>query len=109
MRLLLVGGLGAIVFCAPYAAGQAAANDDVVSVFTEHPRLFLRPARLRLLQKERERASARWQQFDAYVSADAPLPETGFAEALYYQVSGSAPAGRKAIAWALGPEGPGIR
>ncbi|HEY7393036.1 MAG TPA: hypothetical protein VH640_31240 [Bryobacteraceae bacterium] len=107
MRSLLLGGLAAITFWAPYADGQNTAGDDVVSVFTEHPRLFLRPARLRLLQKERERASARWQQFDAYLSADAPLPEPGFAEALYYQVSGSVPAGRKAIAWALGPEAPG--
>jgi hypothetical protein len=109
MRSFLLGGLAAIAFWAPYSDGQTAANDDVVSVFTEHPRLFLRPARLRLLQKERERASARWQQFDAYVSADAPLPETGFAEALYYQISGSVPAGRKAIAWALGPEASGVR
>jgi hypothetical protein len=109
MRSLLLGGLAAIAFWPLHADGQTAGGDDVVSVFTEHPRLFLRPARLRLLQKERERASARWQQFDAYVSADAPLPETGFAEALYYQVSGGVPAGRKAIAWALGPEIPGVR
>jgi hypothetical protein len=108
MRSLLLGGLAAIAFWPLYADGQTAAGDDVVSVFTEHPRLFLRPARLRLLQKERERASARWQQFDAYVSADALLPEVAFAEALYYQVSGNVPAGRKAIAWALGPEEPGV-
>src|SRR5581483_8077252 len=69
----------------------------------EHPRLFLRPAPLRLLRRERERASSRWQQFDGYLSADAPLPEPGFAYALYYQVSGNTEAGRKAIAWALGP------
>ncbi len=77
--------------------------DDPVTVSAEHPRLFLRPARLRLLRRERERGSVRWQQFDGYLSAEAPLPETAFAHALYYQVTGNAEAGRKAVAWALGP------
>jgi len=66
-------------------------------------RLFLRPARLRLLKRERERASARWQQFDAFLAGNAPLPEPGWALALYYQISGNAAAGRQAVAWALGP------
>ena len=81
-------------------ASQAGAADPVV-VFTDHPRLFLRPARLRLLQRERERTTAPWQQFDSYLSAEAPMPESAFAQALYYQVSGNVPAGRKAVAWAL--------
>ena len=81
-------------------AAQTSAADPVV-VFTDHPRLFLRPARLRLLQRERERTTATWQQFDSYVSSEAPMPESAFAQALYYQVSGNIPAGRKAIAWAL--------
>src|SRR3974377_1106768 len=91
----------------PFAFAQEASVPrtgpaDPVVVFTDHPRLFLRPARLRLLQRERERTTAPWQQFDSYVSADAPLPESAFAQALYYQVSGNVPAGRKAVAWALG-------
>jgi hypothetical protein len=81
-------------------APQTGAADPVV-VFTDHPRLFLRPARLRLLQRERERTTAPWQQFDSYVSAEAPMPESAFAQALDYQVSGNVPAGRKAVAWAL--------
>ena len=74
-----------------------------MAVFTEHPRLFLRPQRLRLLKRERERASARWQQFETLVVGGAPMPEPGFAWALYSQVAGNAEFGRKAIAWALAP------
>ena len=45
----------------------------------------------------------RWQQFDALIAGSAPMPEPGFAWALDYQVAGNAEAGRKAVAWALGP------
>jgi hypothetical protein len=31
------------------------------------------------------------------------MPEPGFAQALDYQISGNAAAGRRAVAWALGP------
>jgi hypothetical protein len=82
---------------------QALADDDPIVVSTEHPRLLLRPARLRLLRRERERTSARWQQFQLFMAGHAAMPETGFAKALYYQVAGDADAGREAIAWALGP------
>lgn len=85
------------------AAPARAAPDDPVAVFTDHPRLFLRPAHLRMLRRERERATARWQQFGAFVSQDAPLPESAFAQALYYQVSGDPASGRRAVTWALGP------
>jgi len=90
----------ALLFLA--ASEVVPAAEEPVAVFTEHPRLFLRPARLRLLQRERERSSVRWQQFDSLISAEAPLPEPGFAQALYYQVAGNQAAGRRAIAWALG-------
>jgi hypothetical protein len=83
-------------------APTAPAPDEPVAVFTEHPRLLLRPARLRLLRRERERNSPRWQQFSSYVSNDAQMPETAFAQALYYQVAGNREAGRKAVAWASG-------
>lgn len=83
--------------------GNPQASDEPVTVSSDHPRLFLRPARLRLLKRERERASARWQQFDAFLAGNAPLPEPGWALALYYQISGNAAAGRQAVAWALGP------
>src|ERR1700691_2585368 len=67
-----------------------------------HPRIFLGARHLRLLRRERERQSLRWNQFHLLMAGKAPMPEPGFAQALYYQVSGSAEAGPQAVAWALG-------
>jgi hypothetical protein len=100
----------AIVMCAaviaaaqtPVVARPTAAREPVM-VTTDHPRLLLRPAHLRLLRRERERSSMRWQQFSTLMAGHAPMPQPGFAQALYYQVAGDADAGRAAIAWALGP------
>ena len=83
------------------AGGVLRAADEDFHVFTDSPRLFLTKQRLRLLQRERERDSIRWQQFDALVEGGAPMPEAAVAQALYYQVSGNAAAGRKAVQWAL--------
>src|SRR5690349_19733677 len=71
---------------APFPAGA----DEPIVVSTDHPRLFLRPQRLRLLTRERDRASVRWQQFDGFAANEAPMPEPGFAQALYFQISGNA-------------------
>ena len=84
-------------------AGQESAGDPV-TVTTAHPRLLLVPQRLRLLRRERERNSMRWERFAAMVSGHAPLPERGFALALYYRVSGDANAAREAVAFALSPD-----
>jgi hypothetical protein len=70
-------------------------------VFTDAPRLLLTKQRLRLLQRERERQSMRWLQFDALVSGGAPMPEQGLAWALDYQVAKNQAAGRKAVEWAV--------
>src|ERR1700722_3421883 len=67
-----------------------------------HPRIFLIPRRLKLLRRERERQSLRWNQFNLLMAGKAPMPEPGFARALYYQVSGNAEAGQQAVSWALG-------
>src|ERR1035437_4469908 len=93
----------AAAFCCICVTLAAQTSDDPVAVFTEHPRLFLRPQRIRLLKRERERASPRWQQFETLVVGGAPLPERGFAWALYSQVTGNPNFGRKAIEWALTP------
>jgi hypothetical protein len=69
----------AAAFCCIGATLAAQTTDDPVAVFTEHPRLFLRAQRLRLLKRERERASPRWQQFETLVAGGAPMPEPGFA------------------------------
>ncbi len=107
MRVVWAAILAAIPAAAwmPAAAlAQEPANDPIV-VSSEHPRLFLRPARLRLLRRERERTSLRWEQFHTLMAGGAPMEEPGFAFALYYEVAGDKDAGRKAIAWALGPNG----
>ena len=93
----------AAAFCGFCLALGAQTNDDPVAVFTEHPRLFLRAQRIRLLKRERERASPRWQQLETLVVGGAPMPERGFAWALYYQVAGNKEIGRKAVEWALTP------
>lgn len=68
----------------------------------QHPALLLNARRLRLLQRERERQSPRWRQFESFITGNASLPEPGFALALYYQAAGEEAAGRRAVEWALG-------
>lgn len=104
-RVSLPGMLLVLVWAGPVTAQRPATapSAEPVTVSAEHPRLFLRPARLRLLRRERERHSVRWQQLETYITAEAPLPESAFAQALYYQISGDVRFGRKAVAWALGP------
>ncbi len=84
-------------------------QDEPLVVSADHPRLFLRPARLRLLKRERERSSMRWQQFESLMAGNAPMPEPGFARALYYAVSGNSEAANAAVAWALGSGGSDLR
>jgi hypothetical protein len=79
------------------------AQDDEFRVYTEHPRLILTTQRLRLLKRERERESQRWRQFDLLIKGAAPLPEPGFALALYYAISDDKEVGKRAVEWALGP------
>src|SRR5438067_12120529 len=82
-------------------AGQG--SESEFRVYTEHPRLFLRPQRLRLLKRERERQSMRWKQFELLVAGAAQMPEPGFAGSLFYAVTGDKAVGTRAIEWALGP------
>jgi hypothetical protein len=93
--------LAQTVLCAQSEPPGPPATDEDYHVYTDSPRLVLTKQRLRLLQRERERQSMRWQQFESLVSGGAAMPEPGFAGALYYQVAGDAASGRKAIQWAL--------
>jgi hypothetical protein len=81
------------------SAATAGAED--FRVRNEHPRLLLAPRRLRLLQRERERLSIRWKNFETVAAAPGELPEEGFARALYYRATGDRSAGRRAVQWAL--------
>ena len=85
------------------------AQGDEFRVYSDAPRLLLTPQRLRLLQRERERASARWQTFSGLVSGGAAMPEPGFAWGLYYRTSGDAAWGKKAVDWALSDDAKDLR
>ncbi|HWE48895.1 MAG TPA: hypothetical protein VG273_03855 [Bryobacteraceae bacterium] len=76
---------------------------DSFKVYSESPRLLLRPARLKLLRRERERRSLRWDQFETLWTAGAQFPELGLAQALRYQIAGDRDSGTRAVAWAVGP------
>lgn len=76
-------------------------SDEDFHVYRDPPRIALTAQRLRLLERERERNSTRWQAFDALMSAEAPMPQPGFAWALYYRITKERSAARKAIDWAL--------
>jgi hypothetical protein len=101
--LALVSRLYLLFFVPLGVFAQNQADEDF-HVYTDSPRLLLTHQRLRLLQRERERESVRWQQFDALISGGAPMPEPGFAWALYSQVSKNPAFCRKAIDWAMGSE-----
>ena len=73
---------------------------DGFRVYTVAPRLFLLPARLKLLRRERERRSLRWDQFETLWGAGGEFPEFGWTAALRYQIAGDESAGRQAVAWA---------
>lgn len=87
--------------------GQTAEED--FKIYTEHPRLLLKAQRLKLLTRERERRSQRWQQLETLVLGKVQMPEPGFALALYYQASGNEDVGRQAVTWALTPAATDLR
>ena len=87
------------------AISLAQSNDESFDVYTEHPRLFLTAQRLKLLKRERERRTTRWLQIETLMNGKAVMPEPGFANALYYQVSGDRQFATQAIRWGLGPAG----
>lgn len=91
--------LAVLFFSFPALAAAQPAEEDF-RPWTEHPRLFLNQRRLRLLKRERERDSIRWQQFNTLMAGGAPMAEPGFAAGLYYQVTGDAAYARRAIEWA---------
>jgi hypothetical protein len=77
--------------------------EDSFRAYTEAPRLLLRPQRLRLLKRERERQSLRFQQFDSYIANQQYVPENGFAYALAGRVYENPAHCTAAAAWLLKP------
>jgi hypothetical protein len=71
---------------AALAWGQAIEED--FHIYKDHPRLLLTPQRLKLLKRERQRESPRWQQFETLVAGKAQMAEPTLAFGLYYQIAG---------------------
>ncbi len=65
------------------------------------PSLLLTPKLLRRLQRDRERQTVRWQNFELRVQTVSDSPERGFELALYSVVAHDEQRGKEAIAWAL--------
>jgi len=83
--------------------------DEDYRVYTEQPRLLLNAKRLRLLRREKERQSLRWEQFQLLMSGGATMPEPGFANALYSQVTQTPDPCRAAVKWAQSPDATDLR
>lgn len=68
----------------------------------EHsPQLLLTPKRLKRLQRDRERQTTRWINFENRVNSVPDSSERGFELALYYAVTQDEKRGKEAIQWAL--------
>lgn len=62
--------------------------------------LLLTPQHLRRLERDRERQTVRWLNFERRVETVPDSPERGFELALYYAVTHDPARGREAVAWA---------
>jgi hypothetical protein len=69
--------------------------------FGQGARILLTPARLHRLQRDRERATSRWNNFELRVKTVPDSPERGFELALYSVVTADDQSARQAVAWAL--------
>ncbi len=96
-----LAGIGSFPRFASRLAAQS--QPDSYKVYTESPRLLLRPARLRLLRRERERRSLRWDQFETLWAAGAQFPESAWSQAFRYRIADDKDAAVRAVAWAVGP------
>jgi hypothetical protein len=67
----------------------------------EPPQLLLTPKRLKRLQRDRERQTARWINFENRVNSVPDSSERGFELALYYAVTRDETRGKEAVRWAL--------
>ncbi len=78
-------------------------------VYSEHPRLFLEPARLERLRKDVGRETLRWQALRDLFDAGTAFPEQPLVDALRLQVEGTEETGRRAVDWGRQLARDGIR
>jgi hypothetical protein len=78
-----------------------AAGASLAANAQDAPRLLLPPQRLRRLQRDRERQTVRWADFETRIHSVPDSPERGFELALYFAVTQDKKSGREAVDWAL--------
>ncbi len=92
MRLLVLVGLITLT-----VSGFAQNSEEDLKIYSDHPRLLLTKQRLKLLRRERERQSDRWQQLELLLKGNAQFPEAAFVRALQSQVTNDADACKRAV------------
>ncbi|HEX4807660.1 MAG TPA: hypothetical protein VH325_01945 [Bryobacteraceae bacterium] len=92
-----------VLICSLKLSSNASAANPASGFGGEPPvyKLILTPQRLRRLQRDRERQTVRWANFESRVQTVADSPERGFELALYYAVTHDRSRGREAIDWGL--------
>jgi hypothetical protein len=81
------------LLCIFFAASNDAQTPD------QGYKLLLSPQRLRRLQRDRDRKTIRWLNFERRVQTGPDSPERGFELALYYAVTHDEARGREAVQW----------
>ncbi len=88
-------------FLLPFILSACSALLLAQSDLTHSPKLLLTPQRLRRLQRDRDRQTVRWANFENRIESVPASPERGFELALHYAISRDAKSGRDAVTWAL--------
>ncbi len=104
--MVLRSGLAALFLLAVIAVPEGAASQssqEEFRIYSDQPRLLLRARRLRLLRRESERESIRWQQIELLIAGKARMPEAAFALALYSRAGGDPSYCSAAVQQALEP------
>ena len=81
------------------AFAPLSAWDEAVPPAVHSPRLLLTPQRLKRLQRDRERQTVRWIDFENRVKSKPDSRQRGFELALYYAVTGDKQRGKEAVQW----------
>jgi len=85
------------MLCVAFAMNAAIARAQPTD---EGYKLLLTAQRLRRLQRDRQRKTLRWLNFEKRVETVPDSPERGFELALYYAVTRDEARGREAVEWA---------
>ena len=89
-----------VILLALLAAFASLSSVDTSSTSNHPSRLLLSARRLKRLQRDRERQTVRWVNFENRVKSVPDSPERGFELALYFAVTNDKPRGLEAVQWA---------